>query len=497
MVGPCDFHGSNGAVSRGQAPSGSTPRRRARCGWGVRAPLAAGWLLLALSGTRAEARAAAGEPHASARLPNILLVIADDLGVDKVGAYGEHPQAPPTPNIDALAQRGVLFRNAWSSPVCSPTRANLLTGRYASGPNGMGIGLACTPSRPGLPGDVKSLAWTLSSRGYRTAAIGKWHLTGETEELRTHPHELGFQFFSGHRGNLVGYEDYFHWLKTVNGVTTLVERYATTDNVDDAIRFVQEAGQQPWFLWLAFHAPHSPYHRPPDHLHTQELPAGFPGVYARQLLAAMVEAVDTELGRLFVLLDGLDEPPVVVFLGDNGTQGVAVTSPFISGRAKGTLYEGGVNVPLIVSGPQVAQPGREVKAVVNLTDLFATVLELAGVDAVDVATPHSVSMMPYLTSPSASPRRSFVFAERFQPNCPPGTSTSEYDFWDRAILENPVEIDGVLEQLKIIVREDPPEFETEVYDLQADPFEMTDISERLTAGQRARLDDLLERASRL
>lgn len=367
--------------------------------------------------------ACAGRP--AARL-NILLIIADDLGVDKVAAYREHPDPPPTPNIDALAARGVLFRNAYANPVCSPTRATILTGRYGYR---YGIGLVINYYRrrqPALPLDEMTIP-KLLDRGtqgaYAHAAIGKWHLGSVNVGDARNPLLHGFEHFSGTLGGFrrAANEDYFNWVKTVDGGQRRSGRYATSDHVDDALARI-DAMPEPWFLWLAFNAPHAPWHAPPAELHTYEL-SGDPNSTPVEHFHAAVEAMDTEIGRL---LDSIDaavlENTLIIFVGDNGTPRGLATPPFDRQRAKHTVYEGGVNVPLIVAGPPVSHPGSECGALINTTDLFATVADAAGFDAVD-AMPDtrpldSISILPYLRDPTKPSLRSWVYAERFSPNGP-------------------------------------------------------------------------------
>src|SRR5262249_14983720 len=156
--------------------------------------------------------------------------------------------------------------------------------------------------------------------------------------------------------------------------------YATTEQVDDAIARIQ-AMPEPWFLYLAFNAPHQPFHAPPPNLHTYHL-FGNPDDTPDLHFHAAIQAMDTEIGRLLSTLSPAKrERTTIVFLGDNGTPNEAITPPFEPGKAKGTLYEGGVHVPLIVQGRGVRAPGRESDVLVNSVDLFPTVLALLGIDA--------------------------------------------------------------------------------------------------------------------
>ncbi len=350
--------------------------------------------------------------------PNILIIIADDMGVDMVGVYDEGDSAagfvPPTPNIDALSEDGVLFRNVWSNPVCSPTRATIMTGRYGFR---TGIGWALKSISDPLSIDEFTMAESVSAAGYATALIGKWHL-GDDAGSDEAPNEMGWQHFAGAmEGTLDDYcpRDCTGWRKVEDGDPTLSYNYATTEQVDDALDWLDEqAPMDPWLLWLAFNAPHDPFHLPPTDLHSYDELAES-GESDHEYYKAMVQAMDSEIGRL---LDSMDTEQLanttIIFLGDNGTPKTTTMPPFISEHAKATMYEGGVNVPLIIAGAGVVDPGRESAALVNTTDLFATVAELTGGDYPDDRELDSISMVPYIQNTSRTSIRTWVYAEAFR-----------------------------------------------------------------------------------
>ena len=409
---------------------------------------------------------------------NVVWIIADDLGVDRVGAYAEHPDPGSTPNIDALAQRGVLFRNAWSNPLCSPTRATLLTGRYGFR-TGMGTVIRTQPNGGGfggLPFSEAVLPEVLLPQNV-PIALGKWHLAGPADGY-LHPNLTGFTSYAGCLRNFAdgggggvgvggGTGDeygYFRWHKTIDGVTDVTEVYATTDTVDDAIAAMAEL-PEPWFLYVAMNAPHAPVHAPPPHLHGFDLvgePTDTPIVHVK----AMIEALDTELGRLMAQVDLTNT--TVVFVGDNGTPGFATDAPFLPEHGKATLYEGGVNVPLIIAGAGVERPGQECAALVNTTDLFATTCELVGVST-DVGT-DSVSLVPYLVDPLRESLRDFAYAELFSPN---GFGT--HNRYGQAMRDRRYKL--IWDRLAGV---------GELYDLELDPFEQRDLMRgRLTDAEEA------------
>jgi arylsulfatase A-like enzyme len=356
---------------------------------------------------------------------NVLLLVADDIGTDKVGVYAEHPHPAPTPNIDALAARGVLFRNAYAPPMCSPSRATLLTGRLN---RRYGLGKALTTRRGEfeLPLDEVTIPEMLAHgpHAYASSAVGKWHLAGaESPSGYRHPLASGFPWYAGAFGNvrntrIEGHEDYFHWRKDTNGRIAWSSTYATTDTVDDALARI-EAMPEPWFLWVAFNAAHYPLHEPPAGLYSAR-----PLVTPADAYHAMVEALDREIGRLLASVD----PQVlarttVILLADNGTPKAVVTPPRDPAHFKRTLYEGGINVPLIVAGPEVARPGSESAALVHVVDVFPTVAEIAEVDLAALRRadggPLEIdgrSLLPFLHDPDAPSRHATIYQDFFAPN---------------------------------------------------------------------------------
>lgn len=356
---------------------------------------------------------------------NILILVADDLGLDQLGLYGIAPDPAPTPNLDGLARDGVVFSEVWSQPTCSPTRATIQTGRYGFR-TGIGVvinamtgGPALSPSEVTLP-EMLDLG---TGGAFAHAAIGKWHLGSSQVGGDLAPNLAGYSHFAGSLEGQLG--SYSNWRRVVDGVATPMFRYATSVCVDDALGWIH-AQEEPWLCVITFQAPHAPFHRPPVGLHTQVLPAedpspscGQPGADPRPFYKAMVEALDTEIGRLLASLPrGERERTTVFFLGDNGTDG-CVTAPTFPNQAKGTLSESGLRVPLIASGHRVTGRGR-CASLVNTTDLFATVAELAGVDLAATlpdVTLDSRSFAPCLADPRERVRR-WIYADVFTPNGP-------------------------------------------------------------------------------
>ena len=415
--------------------------------------------------------------QASSGTNNVLLVIADDLGVDSSVCYTVGKNLGKAPNIEALCSRGVVFDNAWAMPTCSPSRATLLTGRYGFR---TGVGAQITgPMSAALNLTEQTLprALEMGAPGARaSAAVGKWHLSTGANGGDKHPNLAGFSRYIGYLGGTL--PDYFSWPRTVDGVTATSTEYATTVAVNDARDWLS-AQTSPWFLWLAFNAPHSPYHLPPVDLHSYDtLPSSPIPAKPTEYYKASIEAMDTELGRLFGGLgkDALDHT-WIIYVGDNGTAGQVVEAPSTSDHAKDTLYEGGVHVPLIIAGPGVVQGGRRVSALVNTVDVFSTILELSGVETAKAVpagvTIDSVSLTPYLTDPAQASLRKWAFSEKFG-----GTTMTDSN--GKTIRD---------EAFKLLRLDSG---KTEVYDLRVDPLETKDLvaAGPLTAEAQQHMQDL-------
>ena len=352
---------------------------------------------------------------------NVLILVADDLGLDSLGFYG-WPDAPTTPNLAALSAQGVTFLNAWAQPICSPTRATLQTGRYGFR-TGVGSVINAHGGGPALPLDEVTLPELLdlgTNGAYAHAAIWKWHLGTSQVGGDLAPNLAGYAHFAGSLEGQI--ERYDHWRRVVNGVGAYTSRYATTVCVDDALVWIH-AQAEPWLCVVSFQAPHAPFHRPPAGLHHQVLPAENPrencnstGGDPRPFVRAAIEALDTEIGRLLAgLPSGARERTTIFFLGDNGSD-ACIARPPTTNRAKSTLYESGLRVPFVAAGYRVASRGSSL-SLVSASDLFATVAELAGVDlaaTLPQVTLDSVSLVPCLQDKNQRVR-SWLYAESFTP----------------------------------------------------------------------------------
>ena len=316
-------------------------------------------------------------PSSDASAPNILFIISDDQGVDASAQYSFSQDLPNTPVIDALANRGLVFENAWATPSCTTTRGSLITGQH-----GVNSGVNTTPSLldPNSLTLQRYLANADPAKSYSSAVIGKWHLAGgNTQNLLSHPNDVGVDYYAGNISGTL--DDYSNWPLVTNGVQTQSTTYHTTAVTDLAIDWIQDQSD-PWFMWLAYAAPHSPFHLPPSDLHTRNLSGTAADINnnPRDYFLAAIEAMDTEIGRLLdsIPADDLDNT-LIIFVGDNGTPTAVIdTNAFESRQGKGTLYEGGIRVPMIVAGKGVSRQNEREDALVNSVDYFATVVEAAG-----------------------------------------------------------------------------------------------------------------------
>ncbi len=299
--------------------------------------------------------------------PNIIFIIADDLGTDAMEGFGIDLNVfPTTPNLDALKADGISYMNNWATPQCTPTRASIMSGKY-----GTNTGVMQLPGNLDL--EHESLFNYLDEKtdnAYSSAVIGKWHISSPTNV--DHPFEHGIDHYEGIIGG--GIQDYYSWEKIENGQTVQIDEYVTTHLTDAAIDWVEDQSK-PWILWLAHIAPHGPFQTPPEGLYTIENPSN-----NRQNYFASIEALDHEIGRLLESLDAeTRENTLFIFIGDNGTPN-GVLRAFAEGHGKSSLYEGGIRVPMIISGKGVTRKGVQEYGLTQANDLYATIIEACSGD---------------------------------------------------------------------------------------------------------------------
>ncbi|WP_299443743.1 sulfatase-like hydrolase/transferase [uncultured Aquimarina sp.] len=333
--------------------------------------------------------------------PNILLIIADDMGLDATPGFDEGVIKPNMPNLESFIANGIKFNNLWSAPTCTPTRATILTGKY-----GVKTGvLAVGDEMPTSETSIQSYLDNNTSQTYSHAVIGKWHLSNDAMS----PTNMGIDYYAGLLNG--GVQSYWNWNLTENGVTTISTEYTTTKFTDLAIDWVG-AQEKPWFLWLAYNAPHTPFHLPPATLHSQgDLPTDQASIDSNPLpyYMAALEAMDTEIGRL---LSSFSEEArantTIIFIGDNGTPNQVAQSPYNSNRVKGSLYQGGINVPMVVSGYGVNRSNQVENAMINTADVFATVADIANTGTTSIH--NSISFKPLLIDANEE-ERTFIYSE--------------------------------------------------------------------------------------
>jgi arylsulfatase A-like enzyme len=385
-----------------------------RCGSSLVVARFAASLTPVLGSSFMTASAAFAQP--SAPPPHIVYIVADDLGWKDVGFHGSDIK---TPNIDKLAQEGARLEQFYVQPMCTPTRAALLTGRYPCR-YGLQTLVIPTPSKYGLPTDEWLLPQALSEAGYRTVMVGKWHL-GHADR-KFWPRQRGFDY---HYGAMVGEIDYFTHLSgnvrdCRNNRPVNEQGYVTQLLGKDAVERVAEHDPKtPLFLYLAFTAPHAPYQAPKDHLDSYqhiEDPT-------RRAYAAMITCMDDEIGKVIAALEKnkMRENTLIVFMSDNGGNVSAMFSgdvdvsklklpadngPYRGG--KGMLYEGGTRVAACANWPGRIKPG-EVKDVMHVVDMFPTLTGLAGVKASKGKPLDGLDVWRTISEGAPSPRQEVVY----------------------------------------------------------------------------------------
>ncbi len=316
--------------------------------------------------------------------PNVILIVADDMGYGDLGCFSDGTAR--TPHLDRLVAEGVCFRQHYSaSPICAPARAALLTGRYPHR-----TGAITQHELHGLDRIALrevTIADAFRTAGYTTSLVGKWH--NGTFDRRYEPNARGFDEFTGFCG---GWSDYYHYHVRHNDSSTPSDgRYLTDVLTQEAVAFVQRNRRKPFFLYLPYSAPHSPFQADPSWVEPYRA-RGLNRIVATTY--AMVERMDAGIGRLLEVLDeeGLAENTVVAFTSDNGPAFFNPPYMLAPGEAtfnerynaglrgsKGWIYEGGIRVPLVLRWPAAVPPSVFRDEVAHFTDWMPTLLSLAGV----------------------------------------------------------------------------------------------------------------------
>lgn len=336
----------------------------------LRIPLATAALYLALSAT--------------AELPNVLLIVSDDQGYGDLSLHG-NPHLR-TPNLDRLGRDSVRFDRFYVSSVCAPTRAALLTGRWPLRTGVHGV----THNRETMRADEVTLAEALAEAGYRTACIGKWH-NGEHAPFT--PQGQGFETFFGFLGG--HWNNYFNPVLLRGAAPEPTKGYITDVLTEEAMRLIGQPDKRPFFCYLAYNAPHSPY-QVPDRYFNRFKAAGFDDTVSA--FWGMVENLDDNVGLVLKKLDELNltRNTIVLFLSDNGgTAGVKLYNAGLRG-GKTSVHEGGTRVPLFVRWPAAGWTPRVATPITAHVDLYPTLLDLCGVNPPKGPPVDGVSLRPLL-----------------------------------------------------------------------------------------------------
>ncbi len=368
--------------------------------------------------------------EAAHRPPNIIFILADDLGLDGVSCYGSDKRK--TSNIDKLAASGTRFETCYAAPLCGPSRCALMTGRYAFRTGGITNGSWRGDGPGAKSADEQPMARLLKQAGYATGMAGKWRQVGETprdwgfDEYTTDPTAGGWYWQTTHQTN--GKE-----------VTVPQGTYAGDVIQDFTVDFIRRHKEQPFFFYYSMHLVHGPI------LHTPDSPKGAKDGAERY--DENIAYMDKQVGALVAELEklGLREKTLVIFSGDNGT---ALTFPStIGGRMingkKASMLEGGSRVPLIASWPGVTPAGKVNKDIVNFTDMLATFVELGGAKLPEGFKYDSRSIAPQLRGEKGTPREwAYVQlgAKWFvrEPGWKMNESGELFDMSDAPFVEKPV-----------------------------------------------------------
>jgi len=423
----------------------------------------------------------------SANRPNIVFILADDLGYADVGFNGG--KEIKTPNLDKLAAAGARLDQFYVQPVCSPTRAALMTGRYPMR-HGLQTGVVRPWAQYGLPLDERTLPQALKEAGYATAITGKWHL-GHFEQAYL-PTRRGFDFQYGHYNGALDYfthdRDGGHdWHR--NDQANHDEGYSTHLLAREAVRFINNSGdsgrgsKQPFFLYVPFNAVHSPHQVPEKYIapyaHLKE---------PRRTYAGMLAAMDEAIGQILAALDekGLRKNTLVIFSSDNGGPApgrVTDNGPLRAG--KGTLYEGGVRVAACVAWEGRIKAGSVVNAPLHIVDWYPTLLKLAGANLKQKLPLDGLDAWGALGQGKASPHTEILL------NATPRTGAIRVGDW-KLVLNGKIDAgegDGA--------QGTPAETSVELFNLANDPYEKQNLAARQPEKAAGKVKELRARYDKL
>ena len=341
-----------------------------------------------------------GMLNAATDRPNIVIFLSDDMGWEQVGYNGG--KEVPTPAIDSLARDGVKLTQFYVQPVCSPTRACLMTGRYAS-KNGMELRPTAT-SKHGMLSDERTLAEALSEAGYVTWMVGKWHL-GEWQNHHL-PNQRGFDYHYGHYSALI--DSFTHMRSGVldwhrNGVPVIEQGYSTFLLANEASRLIVEHDdEQPFFLYLPFNAVHGPHQAPDEYL------AKYKHLGSVSAQRAQLECMDIAIAQVLHSIDmkGIADNTLVMFLNDNGGTQNTSNGPYRG--YKSHYHEGGMRVPAVIRWPGKVPSGTSNDAMVHVIDLLPTLCQLVGAESEKTLPVDGENIWDVITNDGESPHTEIV-----------------------------------------------------------------------------------------
>ncbi len=419
--------------------------------------------------------------------PNIVFILADDLGSHDVSWRGSEIK---TPNLDKLAMAGARLEQFYVQPVCSPTRGALMTGRYPFR-LGLQVGVVRPWAQYGLPLEERTLPQALAASGYQTAIVGKWHLGHFRPEYL--PTRRGFDHQYGHYNGAL---DYFTHIRDggldwhLDDRVSHDEGYSTHLIAREAVRRIADRDpKRPLFLYVPFNAVHGPHQVPNSY---SEPYAQFQG--ERRIYAGMVAALDEAVGRIVaeIAKQGLTDNTLFVFSSDNGGPAPGeVTSNGPLRAGKGTIYEGGVRTCAFATWPGEIKPGIQVDAPLHMVDWYPTLLKLAGAPLEQSLPLDGRDLWPCLTSGAASPHAEIVL------NSTPQHGAIRVKDWKLVLAGNVGVGDGERQVPTLVEREREGKLRVELFDLAGDPGEKHNLADdrpEVVKDLRARYDALARQA---
>ena len=400
--------------------------------------------------------------------PNIVVIVADDLGW---GDVGWHDSEIKTPNLDRLAESGMKLEQFYVQPVCSPTRAALMTGRYPMR-YGLQVGVIRPTNDFGLSTDERTLADALREMGYFTAICGKWHLGERRPEYL--PLHRGFDH---HYGHYLGAIDYYthsrdgglDWHR--NGQPVREEGYSTDLVANESVRLIKERNpEKPFFLYVPFNAVHGPFQPPQEEaFNTPYQHLASP----RREYAAMIASMDHNIGRILEALDeqGIAEKTVVFFSSDNGgpnPKQVTSNGPLRGGKFK--LYEGGVRVPACIVWPGKIKPKTVCEQPMHIVDLFPTLVNFVGGSLEQKLPLDGIDIKDALLHDKELDRACVLL------NASPFTGALRMGDW-KIVINGQVGSNDLPGPKRRIENQTAEERKLELFDLRDDPYEKNDLAE--------------------